>query len=771
MRWPDHGRTSTTLCLVALALLPFALFWRVTLLQGVFASGDLYDYNFPLLREIARQWRAGQLPLWNPYLYGGTPLHGNMQGGAFYPPNLVLLVLPDLVAYHYGILLSYSLTGVFTFLYLRALARSHAAALLGAVAFTFSGFAMGTLGHVGTLRALPWLPLILFALEQWRRTGRSGAVALLAAAVALMLLAGHPQVPLYALLISGAYTVTLARAEEPGARARYLRGAAVGFALGAGLAAVQIVPTLRLAAHEYLRPHDRSFDYFTLFSLPPPVLANLVFARILRANEAEHAVYAGLATLVLALLAAWRRDHEPHRSFFVLLAIVALVLAFGDFTPLAYVTFHVPGYNLFTSPARNLFGFHFALAVLAAFGLDALRDPRAARPLRLRVVGAFVLLVVVGMGLMASLRGLGPGLPPTLAAVDEVGWGHPAVARQMPLLVATLGLVLFFPTSPRPRAVASSALLLLLLFDLYRYGKEIYPLQAPTVFTWVPPVVPFLRSRPAPARIFTVEQAVPREERTAILFPNAHALFDVESINGFDSVMLRQVEMASGGVMPTYGMVSGSARYNARQFQRFMDLLGTRHVLAPMSQSVDLAPPRYRPVYEDAHVRVFENTEALPRLWLVPEVRPVTRAQAIDVLRTGLWDGKSFDPRQVALVEGGDDATPPPSTRVPAAASRIEVRESRAARLDLTVQSEDGGLLIHSANYSEGWRARVDGSPRPVHRVDGVVQGVGVPPGRHDVVFEYLPPAFTWGAAVSVLSGLLTAVVGRGRWPWTAAAG
>jgi hypothetical protein len=115
------------LCALCLALLPFLLFWRVTLGHGVFAHGDLFTYNYPILRVVAEQWKEGRVPLWNPYIFGGTPLLAAIQGGVFYAPNVLLLLEPLWLWYGYSILLQYSLSGVFSFLYLRRLDLSRAA--------------------------------------------------------------------------------------------------------------------------------------------------------------------------------------------------------------------------------------------------------------------------------------------------------------------------------------------------------------------------------------------------------------------------------------------------------------------------------------------------------------------------------------------------------------------------------------------------------------------------------------------------------------------
>ena len=38
--------------------------------------------------------KIGQLPLWNPYTFSGSPLLANFQSGAFYPLNIIFFILP-----------------------------------------------------------------------------------------------------------------------------------------------------------------------------------------------------------------------------------------------------------------------------------------------------------------------------------------------------------------------------------------------------------------------------------------------------------------------------------------------------------------------------------------------------------------------------------------------------------------------------------------------------------------------------------------------------
>src|SRR5687768_11920007 len=155
------------LCVFALGALPFLFFWPLTLGRQAFAEGDLFNYYYPLIRIVHEQWSAGQVPLWNPYIFGGTPLLGQMQGGVFYPPTFLLLpIKPEWLACTYSLLFHYALAGVFTFLYARGLPApsnepgtlSRGASVLAALVFMFGAFGMSHLGHVGLIRTVPWLP-------------------------------------------------------------------------------------------------------------------------------------------------------------------------------------------------------------------------------------------------------------------------------------------------------------------------------------------------------------------------------------------------------------------------------------------------------------------------------------------------------------------------------------------------------------------------------------------------------------------------------------
>src|SRR5437870_1780252 len=56
--------------------------------------GDLVTSFYPYRTIAARAVRAGELPLWNPYMLSGAPFLAMAQSALFYPANFLYYVLP-----------------------------------------------------------------------------------------------------------------------------------------------------------------------------------------------------------------------------------------------------------------------------------------------------------------------------------------------------------------------------------------------------------------------------------------------------------------------------------------------------------------------------------------------------------------------------------------------------------------------------------------------------------------------------------------------------
>jgi hypothetical protein len=76
--------------------------------------------------------------------------------------------------------------------------------------------------------------------------------------------------------------------------------------------------------------------------------------------------------------------------------------------------------------------------------------------------------------------------------------------------------------------------------------------------------------------------------------------------------------------------------------------------------------------------------------------------------------------------------------------------------LDVTCESEEGGVLTLQENSWDGWQAALDGNPAPI--IPGTTLAVAVPAGRHEVSFRYRPWDVALGAGLTVFGVVLAAV-------------
>lgn len=154
---------------------------------------------------------------------------------------------------------------------------------------------------------------------------------------------------------------------------------------------------------------------------------------------------------------------------------------------------------------------------------------------------------------------------------------------------------------------------------------------------------------------------------------------------------------------------------------------------------------------------VMENLRALPRAWVVPEMRALDDREAMEAIhRSQLPDGSRFDPRRTALVSAGDGAVTGPYNPGVTDAAVERISDSHIV---VRVTTDGGGFLVLSESMYPGWRARIDGTLTSVRRADLSLQAVAVPPGAHTVEFELVSMSERAGIALSVIGILLCGVL------------
>jgi len=604
-------RRSDLFASLALAILPALFYPLAAIRRGVFYVGDIFRLYYPQRAVYAAALRAGHLPLWTPNVLAGFPLLAEGQTGMFYPLNLLLYrFLPIDVALNYSILLALSLAGVAMYVLARVLRLRPAAAVLAALTFAYSGFFVGHFNHLNIMGAAPWLPIELAIIEKAlgvaRKPGSGPAtpVIVLGLAIGLQFLAGHPQIWLMSTLVVLAFGLFRAIWPATGPRRPITRAArtfapiAVSVAVGLAVAAVQVLPTWELV-QQSVRAGGLPTDFFASFSWHPALLATLVVPFILGNPypniSVELAAYLGILPLIMAATAlVLRRDRLT--AFLVGLAGVALVLAFGDYTPLYAPLARVPVLNLFRVPARFLYPFTLAIALLAGRGLDALLArystgrPRrsAAGPLphvsrgaggqgRRGEKAAFSMYArdeaLIASTVVAGAIAIRAASLDTLLALR---WVLPAT-----ILVLTAGLLVLARQQQIGHRTFAWAAIGLTLVDLYAFGavyrltyNDLMPVET---FYRQPASLNFFPEDTRTYRVLTHQAIVPAlSVMRASLYPNISLLHGIPSANGYFPLTPAR-----------------HARYLALLTPGRLNLLNARYFVIPQLLPVDPETERY----------------------------------------------------------------------------------------------------------------------------------------------------------------------------------
>lgn len=780
---------------------------------------DLVLQNIAWKRFINAAIEARQVPLWNPALFAGVPFLASGQHSALYPFSVLFYIFPPEHAYGWFLVLQYFLAGVFAYLLVRGLGVTWGGALVSGVVYEASLFMVVSAVFPMIVAGAVWLPLGLLAVElvvrQQPVLGRPASLPWLmlgAGAVGMQVLAGHPEVIYYSALIMGAYSAWRMLPWVWGWREHWrdlLRASVfllVMMAVGLALGGIQLLPLLELVTQNFrsgsatlaevrgwgfparrvltfLMPnffgnpaHHSYFDFFT--GQRELVTVNAYGEPIFKIdwgikNYVEGGAYVGVLPLVLAALGVWGwlRQRKaaavlahPFVPFMALLSGLALAFVFG--TPLYALIYYLPGLNQLHSPFRWVWPLSLAVAVLAGFGVVALRvvDRRLVRAVAGVLIAAGVgmwLAVAVGRAVYPQIAGMMDALVFDLALAANAFKDGRMLFSYLGqwvllagLMVVLSGVVLALTGWRRAEVV----IVAVVAVDLIANGWGFMPAVRTDLLDDTPPVVAFLQQDDSPWRLTTY---APNGQKT--LNANTPWLYGLEDVRGYESIILKQYADYMALIEPQ----------NELQFNRIapltqassldsplLDLLNVKYVVT----EVAIDNPRYEMVYADAAVRVYENLGVMPRAYGLPFGCGM---QADDFAAAV----QQYDPRQHVILDGPDTAPGLGAADCQPIEARVTLHEFNTVTVD--VDFTEPGYLVLNDTYFSGWLAFVrpfgtdeDQEQRlEVLRANGNFRAVYLPAGNHTVRFRYSPNSIRVGGLMTGLTGL-TLVLLAGLWAW-----
>jgi len=787
--------------LIVLFLLPgFAL-------QQPLLEGDGLHQGFPRQIAVARIVQRGELPLWNPHTFAGArPFHSDLFGLAYYVPLYPLYLLADtddptqcLVMLGIVPLLIHVLWAALGgYAFGRIALRLHAAGgFVVGLAYSLSPH-MTTPGlGAGEVCLWSYLPWCLLGLVRFLQTRTLRWWAFGVAMHALLNLVGHTALH-RVYLVMGA-TVVAASALQLGQRrtgARVVRST-MGL-LGCGgmiLAAIALTAGqwaglfegALSAAERTALTHEAASAIRGESSLPPAGLLALLVPNVLgivdfhgwgvaleERTTVISVIRGGLSICTAALLATgirparWGgsdRDVTQRHWTWISLAglVVGLFVVMGRFTPVFRWLCTVVWPLRFPHAVYYRFAVHWFLALLAGIGVSSLLERpvphRVVRPWQGAAACAAVAVGGIGWQLLRTTVLDSQSMPAwrSLGVMGEWGWflGGPVLYLVVAACILVGGLAVLKPQRRAGLLTAGIAFEVLLFAWPLRYRgiAQFQVRKAPDYRTRIL-FKRCVRPEECPDFDFSPEfrerirEGGMRWSAEISVRDNLAWALGNRALMGYDNKAL----------MPRYARVLGHFTRGGI-FERFV----TRFPVA-LYRNMNVGyllvrrPAGIRdlqPVRRTSSLQLYRLPDPLPFLYAQDRVVPVdeegqfSRLCDSDLCLAAFVDAESPGPphlspvpveRRAAMEEHARFQRLQETNRILA----LDLTRANRKRIELNVETPC--MLVIAECWHAGWRARVDGTARPVQRVNYLQQGVWLEPGHHVVELRFCPDSVTAGA-------------------------
>ncbi|MFP6582961.1 MAG: YfhO family protein [Candidatus Hydrogenedentota bacterium] len=784
---PSHSDTKGYL----LALAAFTGICLVMFGDLIFnADGNVISYRlsdgsqyFTRMRAFGfRELANGNMPLWNPHIYSGTPFVGGFQSAMFYPFNLIYLAFSVDTAMNIDVAFHVILTGFFMFCWARGRGLRWDSSFLAGMMLAFGGacFSRVMAGHITMLQAFAWAPLVMLSIDHIFKRPSTGWVLVGVFATSMQILAGHPQSLFMTGLMAALYCM-LRLINCPH------RGKAILAFIPFGIvppliACVQLWTGLDVAS-ESMRSVGTEFNFASSYSLHPESLLGFLAPTFY--GNMIHLMYWGRwafwdSTMFMSIAGLFLAGYgiaigtDRQRWIFVTIIILFITLALGRYTPVYQIVFeHLPVFNAFRAPGKLMYPASILIAMLAAMGFDAFmnREHRSRVFAMLPAIPGLIILAIAGTmwvsitrsnmdffeGMVDLRRDSGDTFFFWTAGFDlsKEYYYDAATLMYYSVLVAGITIVLI-------------AILQRVSIQRRHWRYGLFALAIIEVLVFARLHRPTFSLDDHKRELFDeVIAQIPGDYRILDVpgIDNSRRNYAVDTerfvIWGYDPVILERyatfVVFAGGRSHDTEltkgALTGGDPVAQAIHWQKsitfsedgidgdleLFKLLRTKYIIvAPGEWGL---PSSLWPV-EGAFQRFHIMNE-----YLICEDK--------DAVFEALGD-KNFPADKLALVE--QELDPKPATLKPGerVTASINILDQSTDHVTIEVEVDKATLLVMTDSYSKNWHATaLDDSVQSSYDlipVDYTLRGIPITAGKHHIRIEYTPESYTIGRWISLLS-------------------
>lgn len=746
--------------IILIIILPILFFLKVLIIpnQIIFnSSSDIALYSFMkhfIVNSIAS---TGEIPLWNNFMFSGTPFVGNPLSAMFYPVNILYLIIPVDKAFGYIFTLDFILLGVFTYFYCRAINLDKFSSLFSSLVNVFgSTFAILSFpGHIHNADAITWFPALLLSFELAIQKNKLYVALISGILLALMIMSGFVQITVFALTASLIYFTLRLLIEYRNSNnisLRILFFPAVAIITGLLLSAIQLLPSIEFAANS-TRRLGISYDYASLFTFYPYQIISVILPHFFgspldgtwwaRGNFWAESAYMGIIPIILAGTSLILIKNKYVKIFFALL-IFSLLYSFGNYGfvfPFFYN--HIPFFNSFRVPARFLFVYGFSIAILSGFAVNYIFIRKYNfnkkiiklfnNKITFLVFTGFVLLIVSFIQSQKSYEIFNSFLTAHGLAIniDHIKI-YLNIKKDINLLLfffASLFLIFAFKFKRINNNLIKFLLISLVIIDLGFFEYNFLKTDTLDKSYLRLSVLAEISKDKSKFRIFDLTG-------NTILFSSKKG---IETITGFDATYLHNYRDFLWMVGPHIG----SPYESFFQIQKISNLnilrlLNVKYIISDKNIFIEGT----KKIYDDNQYKIYLLEKYMSRVLIVPHA--IISKNNKSILTS--VSNNTFDyTKTVYLEKKINFPLINPKSNGTAYITKFEPNQ-----IVLNTQSSSSGFLLLSEIWYPGWKAYVNDKEVEIFKSDYIFRSIYLAKGKNRVKFVYEPSSFKIGAILSI---------------------
>jgi len=598
------------LIIILFLILPL-IFFRDTLRLNniIFGSEDSIRYYISVRTLIIDSLKNFELPLWNKYIFNGFPLLASPDIYTLYPPALFLdLIFPVPLSYNMLVLLQYSLSGLFMYLFLRELKLNRIACFAGGIIFMFSGNMISHRSLSVYLNVFTWAPLILYFLEKFRKNKK--IVYVLAATIfySISFFGGAQQLFFYMSFMIFAYIIYYSFIHNNQRNFHFL-WPLIMFVIFIPISLVQIIPTLELVNLSYFRSFAY-YNYMVIDSYNPKLLPSLIFPFIFgckhpslsgipgflrwfgNGDSVNMIRYFGIITIPLFIIGAFKKYKKS--IFWIFIFVLSFLLIFGEYNPIYKALYYIPIINKFKIPTRIFFITGFSFSIISAYGFDFIIENKIIKIRKIVKVSIIFLSFIFSGFLIFYFLFRYTNFQEHIinfykTSVDADLLKENIILSNysiyMPLILIILSIIFLIILLKVKNKATYYILLIFIFLDLFSMGHFDELNRENIYFSNIRnEEFEYIHSPENEYRILVLEES----EEKQIFQPDKNVYYKIDYFSGYDPLITRDFIRIANLSKATYGLIQEEDGINLLRNNIILSILNTRYIVLPAKKNPEL---------------------------------------------------------------------------------------------------------------------------------------------------------------------------------------